>query len=219
MKLILLGAPGAGKGTIAQALSKRLGIPTISTGDIFRQNIAGKTPLGKLAKEYMDKGELVPDDVVTRIVESRLVQPDCMNGFILDGFPRTIVQAKAFDGMMKEHNERITAVIDIQLEEAIIVKRLANRRVCEKCGFTYNIQMHMPSKDNICDACGGKVSKREDDNEETVKNRLAVYHEKTKPLIDYYQEESVLIHINNQSGVEESITGIIDQVSKIQQEA
>ena len=219
MKLVLLGAPGAGKGTIAQSLTKTLGIPSISTGDIFRQNIADKTPLGKLAKEYMDKGELVPDDVVTSIVENRLLQADCMNGFILDGFPRTIVQAIAFDETMKKHNERITAVIDVQLEESIIIKRLSNRRVCEKCGFTYNVQLHMPSKDNICDACGGKVSKREDDNEETVKNRLAVYHKKTKPLIDYYQKESVLIHINNQHGVEESIKNIIDEISKIHQEA
>ena len=219
MKLVLLGAPGAGKGTIAQSLSNRLGIPSISTGDIFRQNIADRTPLGTLAKEYMDKGELVPDDVVTRIVESRILQPDCANGFILDGFPRTIVQAEAFDVIMKKHDGKITAVIDIQLEESIIVKRLADRRVCEKCGLTYNIRLHMPSKDNICDACGGKVSKREDDNEETVKNRLAVYHEKTKPLIDYYQKESVLIHINNQFGVDKSISSIIDQISKIRQEA
>jgi len=215
MKLILLGAPGVGKGTIAQPLSKILGIPCISTGEIFRQNISEKTPLGISAKKYIDNGELVPDEVTISIVEERLKQADCESGFILDGFPRTIVQAKAFDEALQKRGEKITAVINIQLDEQIIISRLAGRRVCEKCGHTYNVGFIMPGVQGTCDDCGGKVTQREDDNEETVKKRLETYHKKTQPLEEYYEKAKILIPINNQQGVEQSVKEIVDAVSRI----
>ncbi len=215
MKLVLLGAPGVGKGTIALPLSKRLGIPCISTGDIFRQNISEKTPLGIMAKKYIDHGELVPDEVTNSIVEDRVLQPDCKNGFILDGFPRTIVQASTFDEALKVRGEKITAVINLQLDEEIIIKRLANRRVCEKCGHTYNVNFIMPAVADICDQCGGKVSQREDDNEQTVKKRLETYYKKTQPLVEYYEKAKLLICIDNQHGAEKSVDEIVDAVSKI----
>lgn len=215
MKLVLLGAPGAGKGTIAQSLSKTLAIPSISTGDIFRQNIAEKTPLGILAKKYMDDGELVPDDVVTKIVESRLILPDCAGGFILDGFPRTIAQAQAFDETLRKRGEKLTAVIDVQLGEEIIIKRLMNRRVCEKCGRTYNTEFVMPLKEGVCDTCGGKIVQRDDDNAETIRKRLEVYYTKTQPLIHYYEAQKRLIHIDNQYGMEQSLKQIADAISTL----
>lgn len=215
MKLVLLGAPGVGKGTIAEPLSKSLGIPTISTGEIFRQNISENTSLGKLAKKYIDNGELVPDDVVIMLIESRLIQPDCINGFILDGFPRTLVQAQAFDEMLKKRNEKITAVINIELDEETIINRLADRRVCEKCGHTYNLNFAMPAASDICDACGGRVTQREDDKADTVKKRLEIYHKKTQPLVEYYENANLLIHIQNKQGTGESVKRIVDVVSKI----
>ncbi len=215
MKLVLLGAPGAGKGTIAQSLSKKLAIPSISTGDIFRQNIAEKTPLGILAKKYMDAGELVPDDVVTQIVENRLCLPDCAGGFILDGFPRTIAQAQALDEALQKRGEKLTAVIDVRLSETIIIDRLLSRRVCNKCGYTYNTQFIMPTKEGVCDECGGKIVKRDDDNEETIKKRLEVYHAKTQPLIQYYESQKQLIHIDNQYGMEQSLKRIADAISTL----
>lgn len=214
MKLVLLGAPGAGKGTIAQPLSKNLGIPSISTGEIFRQNIREKTQLGKLAKKYIDNGELVPDEIVMMIVEDRIVQTDCKKGFILDGFPRTTVQAQAFDDMLGKRGEKIAAVINIHLDDEIIIKRLANRRVCEKCGQTYNTEYIMPKMDGICDNCGGKVLQRDDDNEETVKKRLETYRIKTQPLVEYYKKMNLLIDVDNKYGAEDSINAIMDTISK-----
>lgn len=215
MKLVLLGAPGAGKGTLAQPLSKKLEIPAISTGEIFRQNIREKTELGKLASAYIEKGELVPDEVTISIVEDRIKQEDCKNGFILDGFPRTTVQAKAFDEILERRGEKIDAVLNINLADEVIISRLANRRVCEKCGQTYNTHYVMPKVNGTCDVCGGKVVQREDDREETVKARLSTYYTKTQPLVDYYEKAKVLIHIDNQNGTEESMKAILSELSKI----
>jgi len=214
MKLILLGAPGSGKGTIAQPLSIQLGIPSISTGEIFRQNIHEHTDLGKIVKEYIDRGELVPDEVTITTVEHRIAREDCVNGFILDGFPRTISQAKIFDEILGKRGEKIAAVINIQLEDEIIIKRLANRRVCEKCGQTYNLKYVMPKVESVCDVCGGKVLQRDDDNEETVRKRLETYRVKTQPLVEYYEKANLLIHIDNTLGAEESVKVILDAVSK-----
>lgn len=214
MKLVLLGAPGAGKGTIAQPLSKNLGIPSISTGEIFRQNIREKTKLGELAKKYIDNGELVPDEIVMMIVEDRIIQPDCKKGFILDGFPRTTIQAQAFDDMLGNREEKIAAVINIHLDDEIIIKRLANRRVCEKCGQTYNTGYIMPKMEGICDNCGGRVLQRDDDNEETVKKRLETYRIKTQPLVEYYKKMNLLIDVDNKYGAEDSINAIMDTISK-----
>lgn len=214
-KLVLLGAPGVGKGTIAQPLSQMLGLPAISTGDIFRQNISQKTPLGQMAKQYIDKGELVPDDLTISIITDRLSKPDCKNGFILDGFPRTIVQAEALDAALKDRGEKINAVINVQLDEKIIISRLADRMVCEKCGHTYNMSYIMPAVAGVCDVCGGKISRREDDNEATVRKRLETYHIKTQPLVEYYEKSNLLIRIDNQHGVMESVNKIVDAVSKI----
>lgn len=215
MKIVLLGAPGAGKGTLAQPLSKKLEIPAISTGEIFRQNIREKTELGKLASAYIEKGELVPDEVTISIVEDRIKQDDCKNGFILDGFPRTTVQAKAFDEILGSRGEKIAAVLNINLADDVIISRLANRRVCEKCGQTYNTHYIMPKTDGICDVCGGKVVQREDDKEETVKTRLSTYYTKTQPLVDYYEKANILIHIDNRNGTEESMKAILSELSKI----
>lgn len=213
MKYILLGAPGAGKGTIAQPLSKQLGIPSISTGDIFRKHIRENTELGQLAKQYIDRGELVPDEVTIMIVEDRIAQADCSKGFILDGFPRTKVQAIAFDKSLQERGEKVAAVINIQLDDDIIINRLAHRRVCEKCGQTYNTEHIMPKIDGICDSCGGKVLQRDDDNTQTVQKRLETYHLKTQPLVEYYEKSNSIIHVDNQNGTENSIKVILEALS------
>ncbi len=214
MRLVLLGAPGAGKGTVAGPLSKFLGVPAISTGEIFRQNISEKTPLGQSAKQYIDKGELVPDDIVLLLIESRLAQPDCKTGFILDGFPRTIVQAKALNEMLMKRNEEITAVINVELDEETIISRLAGRRVCEKCGRTYNLHSIMPCVPDTCDLCEGRVSQREDDKVETVKKRLDTYYKKTQSLVKFYNDAGLLIRVQNKKETEESVNEIVNTVSR-----
>ena len=188
MNLILLGAPGAGKGTQAEVISKHLGIPTISTGNIIRENLKNGTELGLKAKSFMDSGKLVPDSVVIDIIKSRLSQSDCKNGFILDGFPRTVPQAQALDDM----GIQIDMAIEIFVADEKIVERMSGRRVCEVCGSSYHIK-YKPSKDGVtCDVDGGKLIQRADDKEETVKERLNVYHEQTEPLKDYYNSRNKL---------------------------
>ena len=194
MKVIFLGAPGSGKGTHATRVKTELGVPHISTGDIFRANIKGGTPLGLLAKSYIDKGALVPDEVVIKIVEDRLSQEDCKGGFILDGFPRTISQAEALEAITP-----IDVVINLVVEDEAIVKRVAGRRMC-RCGETYNIAFLNGS--TTCAKCGGELYQREDDKEETVKSRLAVYHSETAPLIDYYAKKGVLKNVDGAQGIE-----------------
>ena len=182
MRLILLGAPGAGEGTQAEILSKRLGIPTISTGNILREAIRNRTETGLKAKAFMDQGKLVPDEVVIGIIKDRLAQDDCKNGFILDGFPRTIPQAEALDRMGIE----IDRVIDIEVTDEKIAQRVSGRRVCLDCGATYHVDYKKPTKDGVCDHCGNTLVQRKDDLPETVEARLKVYHEQTEPLKDYY---------------------------------
>ncbi len=197
MNLILLGAPGAGKGTQAEVICNALHIPAISTGNILREAIKNQTPLGMEAKTYMDGGKLVPDEIVINILKERLQADDCKNGFILDGFPRTVPQAEALDQM----NVRIDRVVDIEVADEKIAERLSGRRVCESCGASYHTQ-YKPSKvEGVCDACGGKTVQRKDDHPDTVKERLRVYHEQTEPLIDYYTKAGKLVVVEGQEEV------------------
>ena len=188
MKIIFLGAPGAGKGTQAEIVSETLSIPTVSTGNIIRAALKDGTPMGLKARAYIEAGELVPDDVVIGIIQERLAEDDCKNGFILDGFPRTIPQAEALDAM----GIVIDKIIDIEVPDEKIAARLSGRRVCKNCGNSYHIEYKKPSVEGVCDACGGELIQRSDDAPETVLERLAVYHEKTEPLKAYYEKQGKL---------------------------
>lgn len=188
----MLGAPGAGKGTQAQMISEKYHLPHISTGDIFRANIKNGTDLGKEAKGYMDKGLLVPDELTVRILLDRVAKDDCKDGYILDGFPRNIPQAEVLDEELTKLGDKIDAAIDIEVPDESIIKRMSGRRACVSCGATYHIENVPPKKEGICDKCGEELILRDDDREETVKNRLKVYHEQTQPLIDYYGKKGVL---------------------------
>jgi adenylate kinase len=199
----MLGAPGAGKGTHALLLSKEYNIPQISTGDILRSHIKNETDLGKEAKNYMDKGLLVPDELVVEIVKSRIQEDDCKEGFILDGFPRTIPQAQALDKALEELGIGLDNVVNIDVSDEVIIKRMAGRRVCPKCGASYHVEHKKPIKDDICDECESELILREDDKEETVRKRLQVYEEQTKPLIDYYEKRGILLTIEGTGSVEE----------------
>ncbi len=204
MILILLGAPGTGKGTQGKLLATRYGIPNISTGDILRAAIQNETQLGREAKEFIDRGELVPDEIMVGIIRERLKESDCENGFILDGFPRTISQAESLEKVFEENHLELDYVIGFDLPEDVIVKRLSSRRVCKNCGKDYNLVTNPPKKDSVCDVCGGKVIQRSDDNEATIRNRLRVYAEQTKPLIDFYKERGKL-YVFDADGTIESI--------------
>ena len=200
MKLILLGAPGAGKGTQAEIISERLSVPTISTGNIIRAALKAQTEMGVKAKEFIDKGLLVPDDVVIGIVRDRLKEDDCKNGFILDGFPRTVPQAQALDDMGIE----IDKVIDIHVPDEKIVQRLSGRRVCSGCGASYHLLYKKPEKDGVCNLCGTQLVQRTDDREETVLERLKVYHEQTEPLVEYYRKKNKLVVVEGQEEVSDT---------------
>lgn len=200
MKLILLGAPGAGKGTQAEIISERLSVPTISTGNIIRAALKAQTEMGVKAKEFIDKGLLVPDDVVIGIVRDRLKEDDCKNGFILDGFPRTVPQAQALDDMGIE----IDKVIDIQVPDEKIVQRLSGRRVCSGCGASYHLLYKKPEKDGVCNLCGAQLVQRTDDREETVLERLKIYHEQTEPLVEYYRKKNKLVVVEGQEEVSDT---------------
>ena len=206
MKLILLGAPGAGKGTQAEILSAKLGIPTISTGNILRAAIKDGTPIGLEAKSYMDAGKLVPDSVIIGIVAQRLEQPDCANGFILGGVPRTIGQAEALDkaGVAFDH------VISIEISDGEIVDRMAGRRVCSSCGAPYHVKAKPPKQEGVCDSCGGPLVQRDDDKAETVLHRLEVYHAETEPLKGYYEGKGVLSPVANQATIEATTDVIME---------
>ena len=206
MKLIMLGAPGAGKGTQAEILSAKLGIPTISTGNILRAAIKDGTPIGLQAKSYMDAGKLVPDEVIIGIVAERLAQPDCASGFILDGVPRTIGQAEALDaaGITFDH------VVSIEISDGEIEERMSGRRVCSKCGAPYHVKAKPPKTEGVCDACGGALVQREDDKAETVRSRLVVYHQETEPLKGYYEGKGLLSPVANQSTIEATTKVIME---------
>ena len=206
MKLILLGAPGAGKGTQAEILSAKLGIPTISTGNILRAAIKEGTEIGLQAKSYMDKGQLVPDEVIIAIVAERLAQDDCANGFILDGMPRTLPQAEALD----QHGITFDHVLSIEISDEEIEQRMSGRRVCSKCGAPYHVKSKPPKQEGVCDTCGGALVQRDDDKAETVRQRLAVYHAETEPLKGYYQQKGILVPVDNQPTIEATTQVIVE---------
>ncbi len=196
MRLILLGPPGAGKGTQAKMLTEKYGVPQISTGDILRGAVAAGTRLGKEARSYMDRGALVPDEVVIGIVRDRLAEPDCQKGYLLDGFPRTVAQAEALTRMLRDLGASLPSVVSLVIDEEEVVRRLSGRRTCEACGEPFHVVFHPPRRKGICDKCGGTLIQREDDKEETIRRRLQVYREQTEPLISYYQAQGVLKTVN-----------------------
>lgn len=202
MKLVLLGPPGAGKGTQASGIAEKYQIQHISTGDIFRYNIKNETELGKEVKGYLDAGELVPDELTCRVVWSRLDQEDCKNGFLLDGFPRTIAQAEALNQGLIERETALDCVINIAVNPDILISRLAGRRTCKDCGEPYHVDNRPPKVEGVCDVCGGQVIQRPDDNEQTVRNRISVYEEQTSPLIAYYEKQGILLTVNGEEPVE-----------------
>ena len=206
MKLILLGPPGAGKGTQAEILNKKLGIPTISTGNILRAAVKNGTPVGLKAKEYMDAGKLVPDEVIIGVISERLAEADCQNGFILDGVPRTIPQAEA----LEKAGISFDAVVSIEISDEEIVERMAGRRVCTACGAPYHVKNMPPKVEGVCDACGGKLEARADDKPEVVRDRLQVYHKETAPLKDFYAARNLLKTVDNQPTVAETTTAILN---------
>ena len=206
MKLILLGAPGAGNGTQAEILSAKLGIPTISTGNILRAAVQEGTPVGLAAKEYMDAGKLVPDNVIIDIVAERLAKPDCANGFILDGVPRTIAQAEALD----QHGVTFDHVLSIEISDSEIEERMEGRRVCGRCGASYHIKARPPKQEGVCDACGAALIQRDDDKPDTVRHRLEVYHGQTEPLKGYYEGKGILSPVANQATIEKTTQVILE---------
>jgi adenylate kinase len=209
MNLILLGPPGAGKGTQAKMMIDRYRIPQISTGDILRAALKERTPLGLKAKEYMDKGLLVPDEVVIDIIQARLKEPDCKNGYILDGFPRTVAQAQALDKVLLAMNSGIDHVISIEVDKGELIKRLTGRRTCRQCGRGYHAIFDPPLNKDLCDKCQGELYQRDDDNEDTVRNRLEVYDSQTFPLIQYYKEKDLVRSIDGQGGIQQIFDRIV----------
>ena len=211
LNIVLLGPPGAGKGTQAELIVKKYGIPQISTGDIFRANIKNGTELGKKAKEYMDKGELVPDELVVDLVKDRLEQDDCKDGFMLDGFPRTVFQAEELTKIMEAKSLSINYVLNIDVAPEKLIDRIAGRRVCKSCGATYNVNTKPTAKEGICDTCGGEVYQRADDNRETVENRINVYFAQTAPLIEYYEKAGVLATVNG----DQAMDNVFSDITKV----
>ena len=209
MNLILLGPPGAGKGTQAAKIIEKYNIPHISTGDIFRENIKNVTPLGKKAQEYMNKGELVPDSLVIEIATDRLTKDDCKEGFLLDGFPRTVEQAEALDEFLSKDGKKVDHVLDIDVAADILMKRLTGRRVCKGCGATYHVTNIPPKVEGVCDSCGGELYQRDDDTEETVSNRIEVYNSQTKPLIDYYENIGNIAHLDGSIDPDQLLAEIV----------
>jgi len=209
MKIIMLGAPGAGKGTQAKKIAEVCKIPHISTGDIFRANIKDGTKLGQKAKEYMDQGLLVPDELVCDLVVDRIQQPDCKEGYILDGFPRTIPQAEALTNALNAIDENMEYAINIEIPDDNIIRRMSGRRACVGCGATYHLVYNPPKVENICDVCGDKLILREDDKPETVKKRLDVYHNQTQPLIDYYEKQNILREVDGTKNMDEVFKDIL----------
>ncbi len=212
MKIIMLGAPGAGKGTQAIKIAEKYSIPHISTGDIFRANIKNETELGKKAKTYMDKGLLVPDELVVDLVVDRLGQEDCANGYVLDGFPRTIPQAEALDTALTEQGQKVDYAINVEVPDENIVRRMSGRRACLNCGATYHVVYAPTKEENVCDSCQGELILRDDDKPETVQKRLNVYHEQTRPLIEYYTHKNILVEVDGTMDINDVFAAIIDTI-------
>ena len=212
MRLVLLGPPGAGKGTQASAIVDRYKIPHISTGDIFRENIKAGTDLGKEAKRYMDKGLLVPDQLVVSIVRERITKDDCKEGFLLDGFPRTVNQAVDFDAKLADMEIQLDKVINIDTDQDVLIDRATGRRICKECGRTYHIEYNKPEVQGICDEDKGPLLQRDDDKEETVKKRIEVYIEQTQPLIDYYSNKRLLFDVNGNKSIDEIFEDIVNEL-------
>ena len=210
MKIALFGPPGAGKGTQAKYIVERFGIPQISTGDLLRAQVRDGTELGRMAKEYMDRGELVPNEVVIGMMKERIQEEDCRNGFILDGFPRAISQAEALSGIV-----RLDAVVNVRVDESVLVRRITGRRMC-KCGATYHIDFNPPATSGICDKCGSHLYQRDDDSEETVKSRIEVYRSQTEPLLDYYNGSGIVKDIDGNRPIEEISSEIVAFLSVIE---
>ena len=209
MRLILLGAPGAGKGTQAIEIKEEFSIPHISTGDIFRANIKDGTELGKKAKGYMDEGKLVPDELTIELVKDRLRKDDAKKGFLLDGFPRTIPQAEALDGFLKEEGIKLDRVVNIDVDKSVLLDRITGRRVCKDCKASFHIAFNPPKKENVCDHCGGELIQRADDNAETVANRIEVYEAQTMPLVEYYEKAGNIAHIDGATGLDNVFADIV----------
>lgn len=212
MHLIIMGAPGSGKGTCAVGIKEHYGIPHISTGDIFRKAISEQTPVGVIAKGYIDKGQLVPDSVTNRIVKERLSEKDCQNGFLLDGYPRNLDQAKALSHILEELNITLDAAINLEIKDEVVVERIVNRRICANCGKGYNIVTLQPKIAGICDDCGGTLYQRKDDTVETIEERLTVYNMQTKPIIAYYKNLGLLVNVNSNQSIEKVDAEIIEKL-------
>ena len=209
MKIIMLGAPGAGKGTQAKRIAEKYGIPHISTGDIFRANIKEGTELGMKAKKFMDQGLLVPDEVTIGMLLDRIKKEDCVNGYVLDGFPRTIPQAESLTKALEEMRQKIDYAVDVDVPDENIVSRMSGRRACITCGATYHVQFAPPKAEGICDKCGAELVLRDDDKPETVQKRLTVYHEQTQPLIDYYRRAGVLVSVDGTQSMDQVFESIV----------
>jgi adenylate kinase len=216
MNLVLMGLPGAGKGTQAEKIVDKYGIPHISTGDMFRSAMKEGTELGLKAKSFMDSGNLVPDDVTIGIVRERLAKDDCVNGFLLDGFPRTVAQAEALEKILSEMNRSIDFVLYIDVAQESLLKRLTGRRICKDCGATYHVIFNPPTQEGVCDKCGGELYQREDDNEKTVKTRLEVNIEQSQPLLDFYQEKGYLRKINGEREIDEVFSSLDELLRGLQ---
>lgn len=216
MQIVLFGPPGAGKGTQAQLLSDEFNIPHISTGDILRENVKKGTVLGKKAKTYMDKGELVPDKILIDLIKDRLQKPDTRKGFLLDGFPRTIPQAEALDNILDDLNKRLDAVINIDVGEAELIRRLSGRRICRSCGASYHLVFNPPKASGVCNVCGGELYQRADDTEEAIKNRLKVYKKQTQPVMNYYKEKGLLIDVDGEREIDDIFSDISSTLEKFQ---
>ncbi|MEU0387536.1 adenylate kinase [Streptomyces chartreusis] len=215
MRIVLVGPPGAGKGTQAAFLAKNLSIPHISTGDLFRANISQQTELGKLAKSYMDAGNLVPDEVTIAMAKDRMEQPDAENGFLLDGFPRNVSQAEALDELLETETMQLDAVLDLEVPEDEVVKRIAGRRICRNdSSHVFHVTYKQPAKEGVCDLCGGELYQRDDDSEETVRTRLEVYHTQTEPIIDYYKAQGLVVTISALGKVEDVTTRAMEALKR-----
>ena len=210
MKIVMLGAPGAGKGTQAKMIAEKYGIPHVSTGDIFRANIKNGTELGKEAKQYMDQGKLVPDELTVKILLDRVAQDDCKNGYVLDGFPRTIPQANVLDEALTKLGDKIDYAINVDVPDENSINRMGGRRACVACGATYHVVYNAPKTEGICDVCGKELIIRDDDQPETVKNRLNVYHEQTQPLIDFYEAKGVLKSVDGTVDMKDVFAAIVE---------